>query len=256
MRLKTEVLQGRGPYMFFVHGMLSSRLQWAPNAPALQDVVRPVLFDLWGHGASPTPADEALYCVDALAAELEKARIELGAGRIVLCGQSFGACTTLRYCVRYPERVIAHVFTNSLSALSDPSSPERARMRAARRDVVAAGGREALRELPFHPRHARKLDPETRRTLEEMADRVDPAAFVRYLDQPSGSTTPDELRGMRMPTLLVNGLRERRFQPLRDLAVREIPGCRVVDLDAGHALNLEQPEAFNEAVHALLRDAL
>lgn len=242
--------------MLFVHGMLSSRLQWAPNAAALATRVRPVLFDLWGHGDSPAPDDAALYSVNALADRLEAVRCELGAGRIVLCGQSFGTCATLRYCARYHGHVVAHVFTNSLSALSDAASADRARMRQVRRDGVAAGGREALRELPFHPRHARKLETVVRERLVAMADRVDPAAFVRYLDQPNGSTSPEQLRGMKMPTLLVNGLRERRFQPLRDLAVREIPGCRVVDLDAGHAVNLEQPEAFNEAVHALLGEVL
>ena len=63
----------------------------------------------------------------------------------------------------------------------------------------------------------------------------------------------DDLGRISVPTLLVNGVRETAFQPLRDLAAREVPGIALVDLDGGHSVNLDQAEAFNAAVAAFIR---
>jgi pimeloyl-ACP methyl ester carboxylesterase len=46
----------------------------------------------------------------------------------------------------------------------------------------------------------------------------------------------------------VAGEREKGFDEARTFAERAIPGIRVLGLDAGHAVNLEAAEAFNEAV--------
>ena len=62
----------------------------------------------------------------------------------------------------------------------------------------------------------------------------------------------DDLGRISVPTLLVNGTRETAFQPLRDLAARKIPGVEVVDLDGGHAVNLDRAPDFNAAVTAFV----
>lgn len=245
----TVVDGGRGPFLFMLHGMLSGAGQWLPNLERLGAFVRPVLFDLWGHGDAPCPLDDACYEVGYLVDQFEQARAELGADRVLLCGHSFGACLTLRYSVEHPERVIAQVFTNSMSALSPPElfgTPEQRRERAL---VVEAEGQAALRRLPFHPRNAQRLPPAVKDALVAQADATDPRAFVR-LTRVTGPELSMRARLGRIacPTLLVNGRWEKSFQPLRDYAAASIPGCRVADVDAGHAVNLENPAAFDDAV--------
>ena len=51
-----------------------------------------------------------------------------------------------------------------------------------------------------------------------------------------------------MPALLVNGIWEKKFQPMRDEAVRLLAGLKIVDLDGGHSVNMEAAEGFNAAV--------
>jgi len=149
------------------------------------------------------------------------------------------------------------VFTNSRSALMAPErliSPED---RAARAALIESGGRDALRRLPFHPRHARRLAPEVYDALVAAADAVDPAAAARItrITLPRLSALAD-LHRIACPTLLANGRYEKRFQPLRAVAEQKIPGCRIADIDGGHAVNLENPEGFNTAVTAFLREVL
>ena len=47
---------------------------------------------------------------------------------------------------------------------------------------------------------------------------------------------------------LLNGARERRFQPHRQFIARHMRQVRIADLDAGHAVNLEAAAAFNQAL--------
>lgn len=257
-RLNCEIHEGgSGPHVFMVHGMLSSRLQWLPNLAAITEVARPVVFELWGHGRSPAPEDPKWYDVDAVIDQFEAAREELGADRILLCGQSLGAALTLRYAIRHPERVIAQVFTNSISALSPPERFRMSDERLAMIEELEKDGRAALSRLPIHPARARRLSPEVRDLLVREADQADPAGIARIMrfTAPNLSVAADLAR-TRCPTLLVNGLWEKGFQDLRGQAERLIPGCRVADLQAGHAVNLEAPEAFNQAVTGFLRSAL
>ncbi|MBE0593782.1 MAG: alpha/beta fold hydrolase [Gemmatimonadales bacterium] len=240
---------GRGPYLLMVHGMLSSRRQWMRNIDALAEVVRPVVVELWGHGRSPSPTADRWYGIEACVGQLERLRMKLGADRLLVCGQSFGATLTLRYAVRHPGRVIGQVFTNSVSALSGPERFQVTDERRALIDALESGRKEVLEDLPIHPSRARRLAPEIRAALVAAAGEADPRGIARLL----GVTAPQAsaaslLPETRCPTLLVNGIREKAFQPFRERVADLIPGCRVVDVDAGHAVNLEAAAAFNAAV--------
>ncbi len=252
--LHVDVMNGVGPPIFLVHGMLSGNLQWRSNLAALATVARPVLFELWGHGNSPTPDSATPYSVSAYIAEFERVRIELEAPRIILCGLSFGAGLTLRYSLMHPQAVIAQVFTNSMSALAAPvQSTQQTEATAAE---IEARGIDAIAELPVHPKYASRLDPEIRAALTQTAARVNPKAVAMAIRHTlPGLSLVRELEQIEVPTLLVNGAWEKQFQPHRETALSRIPACKVVDLAAGHAVNLEAPAAFNSAVVDFLSHA-
>ena len=247
---------GRRPHLLLVHGLLSSRAQWRPNLAALSAVSTPVVVELLGHGRSASPAEREAYRVAAYVRRFEALREQLGVERWFVCGQSFGAGLTIRYALDHPGRIVGQVFTNTMSGLS-PAARERLPERLARVDAVAQGGREALKAFPFHPRPSKRLPREIWEGIVADAELLSPAAVAEALR----TTTPelsvaDDLGRILVPTLLVNGKRESAFQPLRDLAAREIPGLAVVDLDGGHSVNLDQAEAFNAAVAAFIERCL
>jgi 2-succinyl-6-hydroxy-2,4-cyclohexadiene-1-carboxylate synthase len=253
-RLHSEAHEGRGPFLLLVHGVLSGRSQWQPNLLALSETARPVVVELWGHGRSPSPEDPELYTPGAYVRAFEAVREELGADRWCVCGQSLGAALTLRYALDHPERVIAQVFTNSLSALADEEWAARTRAAApALADAIAEGGREAIERMPIHPAHARRIPPAAHRALLEDAARLDPQGVARTFRH----TIPDSsvrarVAANRVPSLLVCGERETRFKPHREFAERAMSHLEVVALDGGHAVNLEAAAAFDQAVCAFL----
>jgi pimeloyl-ACP methyl ester carboxylesterase len=249
-RLYHEVHGGQGPFLLLVHGILSSRAQWAPNLEALSAFCRPVVVELFGHGRSPSPDDPAAYSLDNYAAEFERIRALLGAERWFVCGQSMGALLTFSYVLAHPDRVLAHVFTNSRSALSEPTSPEGARFLAER---LKKEGRKIIDQFPLHPSRNNHLKPEIKKLLVEEAERIDPLGLANTVLYTSArGALLGRLKDSRVPTLLVVGRFDRAFAPLVDVARQLLPHLEILVLDGGHAVNLDAPDTFNQAVRTFL----
>ena len=254
-RLHFEEHPGNGPPMLFVHGFLSSRSQWRENVGPLGAVCRPVLVELWGHGRSPAGASPRDYSAVGYLEQLEAIRERLAVDRWYLCGQSLGASLTLRYSLEYSERVIAQVFTNSNSAFATAAIiVERRRLAATAIEDIEARGLAAVEDLPVHPRRARRLPPALHREMVADTRRIDPGAVAEsYRHLNVDVSVRDAARAISVPTMMVCGSYEKRFAPHRDYAAEHVPGLRIVDLAAGHAVNAERHEEFNTAVTAFLR---
>mgnify|MGYP003393949992 CR=1 FL=1 len=255
MELYYDVHDGQGPYILLVHGFLSSRAQWAPNLAALAQVTRPVVVELLGHGRSPGPDDPLSYHPEAYVAVFEQLRQRLGAERWFVCGQSLGAALTMRYALTYPEHVLAQVFTNSSAALADAAWIDARRASALEQaESVEREGHAGLEKLRVHPIHARRLPEAVHAILLADARQHTPRGIAQTLRY----TTPNapvraRLPELQVPTLLVCGEREKRFEANRYFAEQAIPGLQVVGTAAGHAVNIEAAETFNTAVCDFVR---
>lgn len=233
------------PAIALIHGILSSNLQWAPNRDALAEDLRVISIELWGHGNSPAPSELERYEVSSLCEELERIRRSLGVDRWVLCGQSFGAGLAIRYLFKHPETTAGLVVTNSRSAFNDVTREETILLD---RDAWA---KFDMRTLPFHARHAKRFPPELKARMEAAADGVKGEAMWGLMSRTIGGLScRDDLGDVAVPTLLVNGRYEKKFQPDRDYAAATIPDIEVVDVDAGHSPNIEAAEDFTQRVRA------
>ena len=252
IHLHYEVHEGNGPYILMLHGMLSSRAQWYPNLAAIQTVARPVLVELLAHGRSAAPEDAAHYHPEAYVRTFEAIREKLGAERWFICGQSFGASLTLRYALRHPERIMAQIFTNSSSALAGEETLAAYRETSEQRaQAMEQGGHEGIRSLPIYPGKARRLPEEARDALVRDAELLQPRGLAQSFRHSSPYlSVRDEAANTSVPTLLVCGAAEKRFRPNYEFAVANIPNLKVVEADAGHAVNIEAADIFNEAVTA------
>lgn len=256
--LHVDVHEGVGPYALLVHGLLSSRGQWAENLASLAAVCRPVVVELWGHGRSPAPTDTAPYTPAAYVKAFEALRRRLGVDRWVLIGQSLGAALTLSYALDHPRHVLAHVFTNSSSALGDDAwrtSVQADIPAIARR--IEEGGRPAIARLSVHPARARRLPPAVRSELLADAELLDPhgvASAFRHTVPASSSF--HRLGTNTVPSLLVVGTREKGFAASRRHAEATMPHLTVVPADAGHAVNAQAAPQFDAAVRRFLAEVL
>lgn len=253
--LHYDVHDGDGPYVLMVHGFLSSRAQWILNLDALAAVGRPVVVELFGHGRSPSPEEGDAYTPVSYAHQFEHIREELGGDRWFVIGQSLGAALTLRYVFDHPERVIAHVFTNSQSALAEDGWEERVRAGMdAQTKALEADGARAIAEHPLNPSRASRLPAGVRDALVEDTKLHDPRGIAMTgMHTVPGSSVRNRVRENAVPALLTVGEREERFAPYRTFAESSMPLLESIGLDAGHAVNIEAADGWNAAVVSFLR---
>ncbi len=231
------------PALLLLHGFLSCNLQWSRNRAVLREHFDLVMPELWGHGKSPAPEAAEAYRVDRYVAELERVRRSLGQERWIVCGQSFGAGIAIRYALAHPEATHGLVITNSRSALNDVTAEAQGS-----RDFAAFEALD-LRTLPMHPVHAKRFPEDLKAQMMAAADAVDRRAlWYATTTTAAGTSCRAEAGEIAVPTLLVNGRFEKRFQPDRDFAAATIPDVTVVDLEAGHSVNIEAASGFDRAV--------
>lgn len=255
LRLNHEVHGPDGAdCILLVHGHLSSRNHWQPNLVALGQSYRLITVDLPAHGLSPAPDDPDVYRVTAMVDALEDIRIDLGISNWHLIGQSFGAGVVVHLALSYPETVRSVVFTNANRALLPYPEGEvwdTIERRAVKLETEGAG---QLRKEAVHPRFARYYPEDIRSLLTAEADQIDPQGFAHILRMASPElTVRDKLHRVNCPMMLINGRHERKFQPIRDWIADAHPAIRIVDMDGGHSVNIENAEGFNSAVLAFLQ---
>ncbi len=250
-----EVHPGTGPFLLLVHGFLSSRAQWAPNLGPLGEACRPVTMELWGHGRSPAPDDDTAYTPAGYVDAMETIRRELGAERWFVCGYSLGGALTIRYALTHPQRVAGQVFTNSMSAFADAALVKQwSETGRPSGDAIERGGMPAIERIPVHPKHARRLPSDVREALLLDTERLDPRGVANTIRHttPAASVRAD-LATNRVPALLACGRFEKRFAPHRRFAEAHMPRLRVVEMDAGHGVNMQDAPRFNDAVAGFIR---
>ena len=250
-----EAHPGHGPHLLLIHGFLSSRAQWQPNLDALAEVCTPVVMELYGHGRSPAPDDPDAYTTAGYARAIETIREALGAERWFVCGYSLGAAISIRYALTHPERLLGHVFTNSSSAFAtDETTQQWAAHAAAAAEGIRQGGLAAIEKIAVHPRRARNLDPAIHQALLRDAALLNPAggANTMRFTNPTASVRA-ELAHNTARALLCCGRHEKRFADHRRFAAETMPNLTIADLDAGHAVNMQDAATFNDVVTRFIR---
>lgn len=245
-----RVHEGTGPHLLLVHGFLTSRSQWLLNLDGLRSVCQPVTVELFGHHESPSPADLACFEPDYYVRAFEAIREAVGARCWFVLGYSLGAGLTLRYALDHPERIIGHLFTNSTSGLAD--SERQSEFRAGAHEMAAkirAGGQTAMARIPVHPKHGWKLPKPVYNALVADAETHNPEGIANTIaiTNPAVSMRARLVENAR-PACLIWGVKEKRFRPMAEFATLRMPELTTIKIEAGHGMNMEDPEAFNRAV--------
>ena len=225
--------------MLLLHGFLSCAAQWDLNRQRLGERFQLVIVELMGHGSSDAPRASQWYGPDHVLSELERIRTEHDIERWWVCGQSLGGAITTRYALRHPQHTLGLVFTNSRAAFGIA----RPGVQAIVPDNIAS-----TREISVHPINATRLPEAVKHRLVAAADAT-PLHVVDFVTGHRDSwRSVDQMAELQMPVLLVNGRWEKAFQRTLDDVRDAIGHIEIVDLEGGHAINIEQAAAFDAAV--------
>lgn len=230
-----------GPPLLLVHGFLSCAAQWDLNRERLGERFRLIIVELMGHGRSDTPHEAGWYAPAHVLAELERIRMEHDVEQWWVCGQSLGGAIATRYALQHTDRTLGLVFTNSRAAFGI------GRPQASGRPIVP-DNMTTTRDITVHPINASRLPEPIKGRLVAAADATPLHVTRCVISQRDAWKSVDEMHTLTMPVLLVNGRWEKAFQEILDRVREAIAHIEIVDLEGGHAINIEQADGFDEAV--------
>jgi len=247
-------IDGEGPWLTLSHSLACNLHMWDEEARRLSQRYKVLRYDTRGHGASSAPA--GAYTLDLLADDLHVLLRALGVQSTHFVGLSMGGMIGQTFALKYPG-----VF-NSL-ALCDTTSrypADAAGLWVERIKTVESKGMEPLVE----PTLARWFTEPFRKARSEVVEKV--AAMIRTTPAPGyigcSHAIPKinltaRLKEIRCPSLVIVG----KDDPGTPVAMAEeihqaLPGSKLVVIaSAAHLSNLEQPDAFNQALGNFLDHA-
>ncbi|MGH9054304.1 MAG: alpha/beta fold hydrolase [Acidimicrobiales bacterium] len=223
------------------HGYSASSEMWRPNLAAISAQRRVITWDIRGHGRSGSPEAPDLYSeaisVADMAAVLDAARVE----RAVIGGLSLGGYLSLAFHLAHPERVVALVLCDTGPGYRRDDAREEWNSMANRRaDSFERDGLDALGS-----------SSEVRASRHSSAAGL--ALAARRILTQHDSRVIESLPHIAVPTLVLVGADDRPFLAAADAMVAKIPGAeKVVLAGAGHAANIDAPQAFDAALESFL----
>ena len=241
---------------FFAHGVNGRLRMLAPDARGHGDSVHPPV-----RGESYAPAG---FVADA-AAVLDAFGLE----RVFLVGHSMGGGHAVAFTLTHPERVRALVIIDIGPNLGAEGLERTTRLTTTRPELFLdrTDVERYLRETsPGYSDeiYAHRLHWLFRRTDAGYVWRSGAAALARILggsvsgerDAPERVRTWAQLAAVAVPTLIVRGARSLYLgAETAQRMVATMPDARLVELDAGHNVQLDQPQRLADAVVAFGRSA-
>jgi len=232
---------GSGPAVLLSHSYSASARMWNGQFAALSDSYHVIGWDMRGHDRSDSPDDPALYSHELTVADMAAVLDACKVDRAVIGGLSLGGFMSLAFHLAHPNRTAAlMLFDTGPGYKKDDGRAAWNRIaesmaRAYEKHGLAAAGASAEVTIAQH------------RSAAGLAH-----AARGMLAQKDGSVI-ESLPAIKVPTLVLVGANDKQFRPSADYMAAKIPGAEKVVLEnAGHAANIDQPAAFNDATRAFL----
>lgn len=250
---------GRGHPIVFVHEFGADHREWELQVRFFSREYRCIAYSARGYPPSDVPEDPQLYGQDHSADDIAAVIRGLGIARAHVVGLSMGAFATLRFGLRHPQLASALVLAGvgSGSNLAELELWRRTQ-REKSEQLMKEGWKNIAEETGHSPTRIQLKRKNPRAWNEFMAHLREHSVKGTALTQRryQGERDPvyaweAALKEMALPTLIAVGDEDAPCIEPGVFLKRTLPNAGLwVCPNTGHAINLEEPEAFNREVAA------
>jgi pimeloyl-ACP methyl ester carboxylesterase len=252
---------GEGIPLVLSCALCTTHENWRPQVSALVRAgARVVLWDYRGHGLSDAPEDPDAYTLDLVVDDLLRVLDWAAPGQAgLLGGLSFGGLASLHLALNHPERVRGLLLVDTGPGFKNPKAQarwqalvERTASFVERRGLAAfAESRAADTLVGLRPEL-----PAARAAASAIAAQT-PHGIANFARRVAGPAKPvlDRLAEIDRPALIVVGEKDDAYLRAAEVMEARLPhATRVSIAGAGHIVNLDAPEAFDDVVTRFVRD--
>lgn len=250
---------GDGYPIVFVHELGADHREWEAQVRYFSRAYRCITYDARGYPPSDVPDDPQLYgwefAVDDIAAVMRGVGVE----RAHIVGLSMGGYAALQFGLRYPGRVSAMVVAGAGSG--SPPAHREAWMQetpAFARGFIERGMAAMAQEMGRSPTRI-QLKHKDPRGWQDFVDHLTEHSplgmtntMMRYQTlRPSLHDFQQQFARMTIPVLLMVGDEDAPCIETNLMLKSVLPNAGLwISPNTGHAINLEEPAAFNAHVSA------
>ena len=248
---------GSGHPIVFAHEFAADCRAWESQVRFFSRRYRCVTYNARGYPPSDVPTDDEGYRYVQQVEDLAALLRHLGILRAHVVGLSMGGFAALHFGLRHPEMATALVVAGCGSG-APRGDRERFKVdcEAAAARLLAEGMEPVARDLAvgatrvqLQNKDPRGWEEFTRHLAEHSAEGSALTLRNYQAIRPSLWDQEEELKKLAVPTLLAVGDEDEPCLEANLFLKRSIPTSGLwVAPKTGHAINLEEPEAFNRAV--------
>ncbi|MEW9150934.1 3-oxoadipate enol-lactonase [Acinetobacter indicus] len=237
------------PALVFSNSLGTNFKMWQPQIDHFQQDFFVICYDTRGHGASSAP--QGPYTLDQLGQDVVNLLDHLNIEKAAFCGISMGGLTGQWLAINKPER-FSHVVVCNTAAKIGQEQAWNERAALVREQGLApiastAAGRSFTE--PFIQSNAATVT-----TLSNDLGAGSPEGYASCCEALAKADVREQLKDIQVPVFIVAGQQD----PVTTVADGEfmqqrIANAELFEINASHISNIEQPEAFNQAVQAFIQ---
>lgn len=257
MKVKTNgiethyVIEGDGPWLTMSHSLACNLSMWDGQAKLLSSRFKVLRYDTRGHGASSAPPGP--YTLDQLADDTKALFDALGIKRTHWVGLSMGGMIGETFALKYPGVFQSMVLADTTSR----RPPNAEQMWGERVTLAQEKGMGAVVDATL----GRWFTEPYRQARKDVMARIGGdilntpvAGFAGCCQAISKIDVLDRLQEIDCPALVIVGEHDHGTPPEMARQIQaNLRGSKLVVIpSAAHLSNVEQPQAFNDALVAFL----
>jgi 3-oxoadipate enol-lactonase len=247
---------GEGELLVFMHGIGGNKRNWVDNLPAFAKHWHAVAWDARGYGESDDY--EGPLTFTDFSHDLARVLDHFGARKAHIVGLSMGGRIAQDFAALYPDRLLTLTLCDTSGGFSQFSDEKRREFIRLRQEPLLKGGEPKDIAVPVAKTLiGPKSSKEAFDALVDSMSRLHKQSYIKTIEASGMAGSHGKHADIRVPTHVIVGAEDKLTTPdmCRQLA-DAIPGARLTVIpDAGHLVNIEQPEQFNAAAIAFIRGA-
>lgn len=236
------------PGILLLHGLGATGDSWQFQIPALVDAgYRVIVPDMRGFGKSTFPGGR--NNPEIMAQDMINLTDSLSLENFHLVGISLGGTVALKLVLAKPEKVNSMVITNSFAKLQ-PKKLSLWVFYVIRLILVHLIGIDTQARYVADRLFPKPEQQDLRSAFREQVNQANPHGYRSTMRSLALFDVTSEVRNIDVPAVVITGEKDSVVPPASQTELAElIPGTQQIFIpDAGHAVIVEKPDAYNQVI--------
>ena len=237
------------PAIIFSNSLGTQFNMWQPQISFFEKKFYVICYDTRGHGASSAP--QGPYSIEQLGTDVVHLLDHLNIEKASFCGISMGGLTGQWLAIHHPERFNHVIVCNTAAKIGQEQAWND------RAQLVREQGLKPIAETAASRWFTEPFIRSNTAIVESLSNDLgagSPEGYASCCEALAKADLRADLKTITVPVLIIAGQQD----PVTTVAdaqylVNQIPNSQLIEINASHISNIEQPKAFNQAIFSFLQ---